>query len=30
MIIGQDFLLELNLDLCFSDFPIKSNRGTHE
>ena len=30
MIIGQDFLLELKLDLCLSDYMIKGNGGTYE
>ena len=30
MIIGQDLLLEFNLDLCFSDNTIKGNGGTYE
>ena len=28
MKIGRDLLLELKLDLCLSDYPIKGNGGT--
>ena len=30
MIICQDLLLELKLDLCFSDYTIKGNEGAYE
>ena len=30
MIIGRDLLLELKLDLCFSDCKIKGNGGVYE
>ena len=30
MIIGQDFLSELQLDLCFLDYTIRLNGGTYE
>ena len=30
MIIDQDLLLELKLDLCFSDYTIKGNGGAYE
>ena len=30
MIIGQHLLLELKLDLCFSDYKIKRNGGAYK
>ena len=30
MIIDQDLLLELKLDLCFSNYTIKGNGGAYE
>ena len=30
MIIGQDLLLEIKLDLCFSNYTIKGNGGVYE
>ena len=30
MIIGRDVLLELNLDLCFSDCTVKGNGGGYK
>ena len=30
MIIGQDLLLEIKLDLCFSDYTIKGKEGAYE
>ena len=30
MIIGQDLLLNLELDLCFYDYTIKGNGGTYK
>ena len=30
MIIGWDLLLELKLDLCFSNYTIKGSKGVYE
>ena len=30
MIIGKDLLLELKLDLCFSDYTIRGNGGLYK